>query len=200
MRVVHLLRKPLSEGTVASNTLKHGCGGLNIDGTRIAHDTGVDLGAVQRQRSTPGVDFGGARVGDVLPMYKPGGRWPANMVVQHLDGCRQVGTVQEASYRIFRWKDGMKAFGNAAGHEYEQTEVQGGVVPVWACVSGCPAVALDEQGGSTTSKRSMRGVGWSDSEVFGVGDPGFDTKRGYDDEGGVSRFYKQIGGNHEGTP
>ena len=32
MRVIHVLRKPLSEKTVAANTLKHGVGGLNIDG------------------------------------------------------------------------------------------------------------------------------------------------------------------------
>ena len=36
MRIIHVLRKPLSEGTVASNVLKHGCGGLNIDASRIS--------------------------------------------------------------------------------------------------------------------------------------------------------------------
>ena len=34
MRVIHVLRKPLSESTVAANTLKHGTGGLNIDASR----------------------------------------------------------------------------------------------------------------------------------------------------------------------
>ena len=193
--MVHLLRKPLSEGTVAANTLKHGCGGLNIDGSRIAHDTEVDLDAVQRQQSTPGVDFGGARVGDVLPLYKPGGRWPANMVVQHLDGCQQVGTAQEPSYRIFRWKDGMKAFGNAAGHEYGQTEVQGGAVPVWSCASGCPAVALDEQGYDTPAGKSRRAMTTTEHEgpaKFGHNE--YRHQFTYGDGGGVSRFFKQVGG------
>ena len=55
MRVIHVLRKPLSEGTVAANTLKHGTSGLNIDASR--HE---------------------------------GGRWPANVILQHLDGCGGV--------------------------------------------------------------------------------------------------------------
>ena len=33
--IITILRKPL-EGTVAENTLKHGCGALNIDDTRVA--------------------------------------------------------------------------------------------------------------------------------------------------------------------
>jgi len=34
MKIITLLRKPL-DGSVADNTLKHGCGGLNIDATRV---------------------------------------------------------------------------------------------------------------------------------------------------------------------
>lgn len=46
MRVIHVLRKPLSESTVAANTLKHGTGGLNIDASRIrtGEDTTRPLG------------------------------------------------------------------------------------------------------------------------------------------------------------
>jgi hypothetical protein len=33
--IITILRKPL-EGTVAENTLKHGCGALNIDATRVS--------------------------------------------------------------------------------------------------------------------------------------------------------------------
>jgi hypothetical protein len=36
MKVIHVLRKPLSEGTVAKNVLKHGTGGLNIDKSRLS--------------------------------------------------------------------------------------------------------------------------------------------------------------------
>jgi hypothetical protein len=30
MRLIHVLRKPLSEGTVAANTLKHGTGEFSL--------------------------------------------------------------------------------------------------------------------------------------------------------------------------
>lgn len=36
MIVITVIRKPV-EGTVAANALKWGCGGMNIDGTRIEH-------------------------------------------------------------------------------------------------------------------------------------------------------------------
>lgn len=35
MKMIHVLRKPLSKSTVAANTLEHGTGGLNIDASRI---------------------------------------------------------------------------------------------------------------------------------------------------------------------
>ena len=41
-RMIHVLRKPLSEGTVASNVLKHGTGGLNIDASRISFRSEAD--------------------------------------------------------------------------------------------------------------------------------------------------------------
>jgi hypothetical protein len=38
MLVITVTRKPL-EGTVASNSLKWGCGGINIDASRIGNDS-----------------------------------------------------------------------------------------------------------------------------------------------------------------
>jgi len=35
VRVAHLIRKPLSEGSVGRNVLIHGTGGINIDAIRI---------------------------------------------------------------------------------------------------------------------------------------------------------------------
>lgn len=77
-------RKPLI-GTVAENVLQHGTGGLNVDGCRVAHGADVDLSAVQRQQAEgTGVavskSFVGSILGKEVPMYKPGGRWPANLI------------------------------------------------------------------------------------------------------------------------
>ena len=146
MRVLHLLRKPLSENTVASNTLKHGCGGLNIDASRIGSDAGWSY---PNGAGWNGFHGGVGRPADgsrVEPVASRGGRWPANVVLQHLDGCRRTGTRAVKGYQINRFTDGAKHFGGAAGHAYEGMSMEGGVETVWACACGCPAVALDEQG------------------------------------------------------
>jgi len=50
---------------------------------------------------------------------------------------------------INRFVDGMKPFGNGAGHAYQS--FGGGVeqVAVWACQDGCVVAALDQQGGAS---------------------------------------------------
>ena len=40
MKIITIARKPLSESNVASNVLKHGCGALNVDASRIATTDG----------------------------------------------------------------------------------------------------------------------------------------------------------------
>lgn len=92
MLVITVARKPL-EGTVARNVLQWGCGSLNIDKSRIALEAGVDLNAVQRQGAQSAIDFGGAKPGDTIAMYKPGGRWPGNVVLAHLAGCQSAESV-----------------------------------------------------------------------------------------------------------
>lgn len=72
-----LARKPLDKGmTVAGNVLKHGTGGLNIDGTRVAGDMGAD-----RALGKPRIDtdkYGKAN--PTLNPQSPLGRFPANLI------------------------------------------------------------------------------------------------------------------------
>lgn len=80
-----LARKPL-DGTVANNVLKHGTGGLNIDGTRVAGDMGAD-----RALGKPRIDtdkYGKAN--PTLNPQSPLGRFPANLI--H-DGSDEVEAV-----------------------------------------------------------------------------------------------------------
>ena len=51
------------------------------------------------------------------------------------------------------------------------------------------AEELDEQTGRMVSKRSHRGIGFSNSNIFGNGDEKFDTVRGYNDIGGGSKNF-----------
>ena len=72
-------RKPIW-GTIVDNILRYGTGAMNIDGTRVPHGDDVDLTMVQRQGAQSAIYVGGAKPGDVIAMYKPGGRWPANLI------------------------------------------------------------------------------------------------------------------------
>lgn len=130
MKVIHVLRKPLSEPTVVANVLKHGCGALNIDATRITGEgaspsiarrasagragvvPGTPVSTTGWHNRTDLANYTAERVGESI------GRFPANLVLQHLDGC--------------------------------STE----------CKDGCPVAALDAQSGqSTTPTKVTRGAG-----------------------------------------
>lgn len=75
-----LARKPLSEKTVAKNVLKHGTGGLNIDGSRIeGHSYTEEEWAKKGLSRTHGNNiFGQKVVAKATPL--PSGRFPANVI------------------------------------------------------------------------------------------------------------------------
>jgi site-specific DNA-methyltransferase (adenine-specific) len=182
MKAIHVLRKPLSEGTITANVLKHGTGALNIDATRVSTSDNLNGGAYSknaserhdgdeswrfknggRKRLLPGDERDEKSAG----MYKPGaacdyeykqpsGRWPSNVVLQHLDGCRETADN-------------------------------------WVCEPGCPVAALDAQTGSLKSG-IMTGMqrGWGKHGIYGSSGDTLATC--YADSGGASRFYKQTGG------
>lgn len=89
-----LIRKPLSEKTVAKNVLKHGTGGLNIDASRISTSQS-DLEGMLRTKGTniKGQAFGIAgRDANWTPEYTPpppnnAGRFPANLILSHHPDC-----------------------------------------------------------------------------------------------------------------
>ena len=81
-------RKPLC-GTVVENVLKHGTGGINVDGCRIDGEPWTREGMRDDMR---GGNFAGGTgrkilLGDGVAQSNPAGRWPANLV--H-DGSAEV--------------------------------------------------------------------------------------------------------------
>jgi len=87
-----LCRKPLAEGTVASNVVKHGTGGLNIDACRIQADDHDKLVKNWTNRKTPsgfagGLFDGGEQSAEAQQQGAPTGRFPANVVLTHHDEC-----------------------------------------------------------------------------------------------------------------
>lgn len=79
-----LARKPLT-GTVAANVLAHGTGGLNVDGCRIGSDDKLVRPSILRNdNQVLGTGLGAGT------QVEPAGRWPANFVLSHADGCDEA--------------------------------------------------------------------------------------------------------------
>ena len=214
MKVIHLLRKPLSESTVASNTLKHGVGGLNIGESRLStgdnlnggayaenptHRAGQDMWTRDRKGDTNCFKRGGA--GDFTP---PTGRWPANVILQHLNGCEWDGVKRvkgspkpyvrdtEVKNRVYGKGAGLQEkgyqttnYGDADGKE---------TVANWICAEGCPVKALDEQSGNLLPQGSQKKLDTAANSFLGTGYGGSEKSTYYGDTGGASRFFKQVGG------
>jgi DNA modification methylase len=83
-----LIRKPISEKTVAKNVLKWGVGGINIDGSRIETSDNLNGGAYSKGEVTGLYELGHER----LPggYRQPQGRFPANLILSD-DAIEMLG-------------------------------------------------------------------------------------------------------------
>ena len=105
-----LARKPL-EGTVAQNVLKHGTGGLNIDGTRVGIDSGDDIHA--KNPHTVHIKSNLEFTSSNGEAYKvPTGRFPANLI--H-DGSDEVEAVFPQTGKSIASKRGADRNGSLYG-------------------------------------------------------------------------------------
>ena len=180
--VVHLVRKPLSESSVAKNVLKHGAGSLNIDASRVRSEV-YDS---ERRVSQPGGGSVDGVYGDMQGYTQEGerhnlaGRWPANLILQHKAECERVGTKRVKTYRggsterttsesaVSAYNSGwVQEDGKSIGYaDAEGKET----VDAWDCAPGCSVPDLDAQSGL-----SIHTLGATHA-----------------DQGGASRFYRQV--------
>lgn len=194
-----LARKPLSEKNVAANVLKHGTGGLNIDGSRIGNET-IEVGLSLAHRGGKyGAGTGGRGTNEVSTHQ---GRWPANVLLSHADGCELIGVKKVKSTSVdgkdvIVRRSGVHA--EAKGHQTvgrEQPSVKGyadadgkETVEDWRCIEDCPVRLLDKQSGKLPagrfSAKSKRGLGYMGAEVSEDSGPARSTG----DSGGASRFF-----------
>jgi hypothetical protein len=157
VKVAHLLRKPLSEGSVAANVLKHGTGAINVDGCRVGHAEECRMMAPsQANIDNPSKKYRQAGRREAVLELKPEGRWPANLVLIHKPGCRAVGTRIVPGYAINRWVDGAKPFGGGAGHEYATTQTEASTEIVWDCEPDCGVKEINRQTGDSDEDGSSR--------------------------------------------
>jgi len=190
--------KPI-EGTFAENALKHRVAGINIDECRIGTFTSSTPSGYDRLNAKQ------AKLGYRPSEYQKGipdlptssGRFPANVILGHSEGCQCVGTKKVKSRKSeFPEKDegridksqwrfrptSATSRGYAEGKE---------TIEEWKCVEGCPVKAMDIQSGITTTKRIEKpsdcgGNTWGGTIQTHRG------ARGHSDTGGASRFFKQI--------
>jgi len=224
MRVIHLARKPLSEGSVAANVLEHETGGINVDGCRV-HTSGEDRaemlkmseGFAGRKMGRPELmnyGYEGSMPTKTLSVPHQSGRWPANLMLEHRPGCHRVGTVEVASTGNFpaTQKSNPGAHGKMGGGwsgeiSSERPMGDDGVETLiaWECEPDCPVRHLDEDAGD----RKAGGTPPSRGKICGTsigGDGRYGVQPVVQEDveitvppssGGASRFYKCIGGGSE---
>lgn len=206
MIVVTVARRPPA-GSVAQNALDHGTGAINVDATRVSAASDDAFGGGSRRSASSGVTMG-----EFPESYEKGsgwvagsqkGRWPANLVLSHLPGCRVVGTTKvksgvsgtgggfRSSYVSGDTKDNeqsRKVWGTFNGPDGLEA------VDAWACAPGCPVADMDAQSGDRKAGGRVSGKEPSDAmggHTYGKmgrvsgGEP-------YSDSGGASRFFKQV--------
>ena len=198
-----LARKPLSEKTIVANVLEHGTGGINIDASRIGFKSEADKSEAKPQgRATSKMDKIGAQpdAGRDLERleYKneqsSQGRFPANLILSHKPGCKQVGTTEGKGYTINRFTDGAKPFGDGAGHPFEVEDQGPETIAVWDCDDDCAVKQLDEQsiaGGmhcAGKKRKCCKSKQSGEGGLFSVGNHEGNGVR-FGDNGGASRFF-----------
>jgi hypothetical protein len=209
-----LFRKPL-EGTVAQNVIKHGVGGLWIDGCRIATQDSLNGGAYcgeRREKTTEwqnadrsGGKGSGFRQG-LGEFKRPPGRWPTNLVLVHGPGCVREGEKELRTH----WGQPHAGKGERIGVKQASgwgTKKLGGcvgyadpkgfeTVTSWQCQPDCPVGLLDgqslERGIHSAGNKSMSCAA-PFSNLGGTGLKGqMKNPDFHHDSGGASRFYPQF--------
>jgi len=224
MRVITVARKPLSESSVAANVLEHGTGAINIDATRIG--TGEDKGIWPiTDREDSRTTYSAAlthTLTDAVETDTTKGRWPANLILQHLDGCGKA-CASECPVADLDRGTGLLISGKPSGIRqknsttFGQARGNGSVLTGYGdtgtasrffkqvggdCAPGCPVADLDLQSGdcpvsgAAKTGRPARGGAGTGVVQFGVEEGNGAL---HNDTGGASRFFKQVGGDDVDT-
>ncbi len=198
-------RKPFEgKDTNTSNFAKHGTGGLNIDGCRVA-SPGEHI---EQHGRTAEASAASCVYSSDLRSLEQGqsegqklGRWPANLLLCHSADCVRTGTAKVKgipstnvigntargdSYHGFGSTLTTNGFGDAEGNETVET---------WDCTDDCPIRHLDAQGSAMGSHGAgrARDVIAGDEYAATSFDMGGPRPMGrYGDNGGVSRFFNRF--------
>jgi site-specific DNA-methyltransferase (adenine-specific) len=140
-----LARRPL-DGTVAGNVLAHGTGGLNVDGCRIG-STGGPPSAADSGPNFKNEVFGRGMGGLKIDPDAQLGRWPANFLLSHAEGCVVVGEREEIRNVLAASADGYDREGtvlNAGLKQERSVKATTEQVDAYRCAPGCPVGELGD--------------------------------------------------------
>jgi len=179
-----MARKPF-KGSLTENVLKNGLGGLNIDSCRVGTEP------VVAHHSPAGTFAGGEEGrGSSKEYYTNSGRFPANIILSHSEGCVLVGSVEDTfasnDFTAGTYDTETKVVGVGTNLKHKPATQ---TTELYDCEQDCPVRILDEQSGITKSspvkhkdKHESTRVGKSTG--FSRGN---DTN--HNDKGGASRFF-----------
>ena len=109
-----LVKKPLSEGTLAANVLRWGTGGLNVGGCRAKigdHENNrIDKNVPKSRFFAEGKDTG---VEDDRFHITPSGRFPADAAFSHSPGCTDIKCAPDCAVRQLNEQSG--DYGRSSG-------------------------------------------------------------------------------------
>lgn len=194
-----LAMKPLA-GNFAENAKRHGVAGINIDASRISGPKGDGVWGTSNKTVSRDRKFNASpEMGDYRSEAHTGGRWPPNVILAHLAGCKMVGT------RKIKGITG--GTGNHDGRVYGSRTNQGEpvkdyadadgkeTVEAWECEDGCPVKKMGEQSGKAGAGGQASGPTcrkWGTKGIFGDAKGDGKDAPFHADEGTASRFFKQV--------
>ena len=212
MKVVHVLRKPCSEVTVAANVLRWGTGALHIDASRVGTTDAERAEMLKMSQGFAGRKWGRPEIVNygyeesmptkTVSVPSEGGRWPANLVLQHLDGCRCEGTkeirVVGCTANTPHTDRGMMLNGSKRTSMAHYATKGRETVAAWTCAPGCPVAALDAQSGVLPARGNVNPstIGGSTGASFRMprSESYHHTRPALNAPGGASRFFRQFHG------
>lgn len=199
-----LLRKPF-KGTVANNIIKNGCGGINIDATRIKGGGTIDnykpstfsnrngsglskshiAGSKDKTNEENNEKMREAQLASIQKMNNEG-RFPANLIISHSESCEHKGQKIVKGNGHVPKKGKANPFGGTNDVPQEESYLKEEIVADYDCVADCPIQNLDLQSG--TKKSQGRATTGGSGNVWTL-DKDPKKELGYGDVGGASRFF-----------
>lgn len=192
-----LVRKPLTEKTIAKNVLKYGTGGINIDACRVKFEQ-EDRENYEKKRHSFNNSISNKFFKMTSERYTAEeyiersslGRFPANLVLSHNQDCECIGTKEVKTKATTTSSNHTGLFDFGGGEKVPNLYLNENgkeTVSDYKCTEGCAVKALDEQSGILKSgnlKAGSKGgfhIFKTHSKII--------TKDFKASEGGASRFF-----------